>query len=258
VVVRGRSLAVVRQPSIAVTAPRSSVSAGASATVRLRGVDATPPPTAIVHGASRATVSAAHLGIVPPRAEVTNRVRAVASTPSLSIAPPGAGVGVSVVASPPPPVTLEVGTFRRFGAKPHMFGSSMAGAALALVNRANPTHPVYEYDSQGPTNSDVIASVPVLWLDLLVSNSSATENLYVMVFDSATVPANGALPIRQPVELGFGHQTFVDVGVLGADGISGRPTLNGLCWAASTTPGTLTQDTTSSIWATANYILQGT
>ena len=207
-----------------------------------------------------AVVRAMPVGIllVPPRAEAAGDTLVAGHVAAVAITPPRAIAQIPAVATarPLPPVRITISMVRRAGAHPHAFRSSLGGAATALVQRTDSTHPVQEYDSQGPTNSDVIAAEPVLWLDLLVSNSGV-NNLYVMVFDAPTVPPDGTKPIRQPLELGYGHQIFVDVGVLGADGISGRPTQQGLCWAASTTPATLTQDTSSSIWATAHYIPLG-
>ena len=135
----------------------------------------------------------------------------------------------------------------------HRVGSSMAGAAYTTLVRASPVRAAVEYDSQGPTNSDVVSAVPVLWLDAMVSNSGAST-LYLMCFDSATVPGNGTLPMRQPVQVAAGGQTYIDLGVPGSDGISGRQTMAGLSWAASTTAITLTIDSTSSLWVTVRTL----
>ncbi len=155
-------------------------------------------------------------------------------------------------------VNIDISEFERVTAKPnHRLGSSGAGASYVTMVRAHPTHAVTEYDSQGPTNSDVVAALPIAWLDAMVSNSGSST-LFVMFFDTTSVPANGTLPMRQPIQVPNGGQTYIDVGDPGADGLSGRPTLNGLCWAASTTATTLTVDTTSSIWVTARTYTLGT
>lgn len=135
-------------------------------------------------------------------------------------------------------------------------GSSAAGALLTPMMRTSPVRQVVEYDSQGPTNSDIISATRTLWLDAMVSNSGSST-LYWMCFDSATVPTNGSLPLRQPLQVGAGGQTYTDLGNPGADGISGRPVVNGLSWAASTTATTLTIDTTSSLWVTARTLTRG-
>lgn len=132
----------------------------------------------------------------------------------------------------------------------------MGGAVFRTVIRASPVHNTQEYDSNGPTNSDVVSAVPVLWLSMLATNSGS-ETLYLMQFDATTVPLDGAAPMRQPIQLFPGGQTYLDIGDPGADGLSGLATKNGLCWAASTTPTTLTQDTTSSVWVTARFIVLG-
>lgn len=154
-------------------------------------------------------------------------------------------------------IPIDTSEFDLAVTKPHRLGSSGAGASFVTMVRAHPAHPVTEYDSQGPTNSDVVSVSPVAWLDAMASNSGSST-LYIMFFDATSVPANGTLPVRQPLELATGGQSYIDIGNPGADGISGRPTNNGLCWAASTTPLTLTVDSTSSIWVTARTFAIGT
>jgi hypothetical protein len=140
----------------------------------------------------------------------------------------------------------------------HMLGSSGLGAGFTLIHRSPASAQAVEYDSQGPTNSDTIATSAVLWLDILVSNvgSSATP-LYLMFFDATSPPSNGASPIRQPTQVPASGQVYVDLGDPGADGMSGRLTKNGLAWAASTTPTTLTIDSTSSLWVTVRTVATG-
>lgn len=153
-------------------------------------------------------------------------------------------------------IPIDTSEFDLAVTKPHRLGSSGAGASFISMTRVSNSHPITEYDSQGPTNSDVISSVSVAWLDCMVANSGS-NTLYIMFFDATSVPANGTLPVRQPILLPSGGQTYVDLGNPGIDGVSGRPTINGLCWAASTTPLTLTVDSTSSIWVTARTFAIG-
>jgi hypothetical protein len=179
-----------------------------------------------------------------------NHSKLTLSAPTAVGSVEGHGVG------DPGKINAVVSLFRRvMGA--HFVGSSLAGATFVTMQRTGATHPVTEYDSQGGTNSDIISSTPVIWLDALVSNVGSSL-LYLMAFDATSVPANGTLPLRQPIQVAAGAQTFVDLGDPGADGISGRPTQSGLVWAASTTATTLTIDGTSNLWVTARTIAIGT
>jgi hypothetical protein len=170
-----------------------------------------------------------------------------------SITVPSLQAGVSATGCGDPGVkNFTVGEVT-LSAKPHRFGSSGAGASFVTVFRIHSAHAVTEYDSQGPTNSDIVATSSGAWLDAMVSNVGSST-LYLMFFDATTVPANGTLPLRQPLQIGAAGQTYVDLGDPGADGLSGRPLVNGLVWAASTTATTLTVDSTSSLWVTARTI----
>ncbi len=251
---RGRGLAFCRPGGLVVTGPTVHASGSAVASGELgnlvslaawwklsgRGAMLATGPEGSARGDALASGNLGSIDVVGPTGHAS-----------------GAAVGTGELGS----IRIEAEEFHRFG-RTRTFTSRRFGSGgpdpVTLVQRTASTAATLEYDSGGGANSGVIASEPVLWLDLLVSNSGE-NNLYVMVFDADTVPANGATPIRQPILLGGpGGQTFLDAGVLGADGISGRPTTQGLVWCASTTPDTLTIDGSSSIWATAHYVIGGT
>jgi hypothetical protein len=113
------------------------------------------------------------------------------------------------------------------------------------------------YDSEAWTNSDVISAAPCTWLTASGENKG-NATLYIMFFDATTVPANGAAPLGMPIQLPSG-QAFQfsenDTARAGQAGTSetGLRTTTGLCWAASSTPATLTVDTTASIWLQATF-----
>jgi hypothetical protein len=111
-----------------------------------------------------------------------------------------------------------------------------------------------QYDSQGFINSGVIQTSPGTFLGAIGFNKGSTT-LYVMWFNATAVPGNGATPAFMPVPVPPGGTfTLVDTQVTGGTlGPFGPPMSVGLCWAASTTPATLTVDTTNSMWITANF-----
>ena len=129
--------------------------------------------------------------------------------------------------------------------------------ATKTTNKIRQTPPwqIVQYDSQAPINSDVVeAASPCIFLDVIALNKGAAT-LYVMVFDTTSVPANATIPLFQPVPVPAGTQVVFSLNDLTGGGtLVGMKTTNGLCWAASTTVASLTVDATSSLWATIRYL----
>ena len=78
--------------------------------------------------------------------------------------------------------------------------------------------------------------------------------LYLQLFDAAAVPSNATVPSLAPIVLAAGSTVRIALNDQSGNGYDGIAFVNGVCWAASTTAGTLTQDATSSVWVTARYI----
>jgi hypothetical protein len=124
----------------------------------------------------------------------------------------------------------------------------MPASVRSLGGATGSTGVLKQYDSQAFANSDVIAAAPTTFTAATALNKGAVL-LYLMFFDAAAVPANGAIPAMCPIALQPGGTGNLDQKQLAL----GLAMALGLCWAASTTPATLTVDATASVWVTANY-----
>jgi len=127
----------------------------------------------------------------------------------------------------------------------------------ATARTLNPNSAITEWDSQAYVNSGVIAAAPCTLLTAVGSNKGAAM-LYIMFFDSATVPADGAIPVIEPIPLPPGgtfnlNEQDLSRAGQGAPNQNGLTMVNGLSWAASTTAATKTVDATSSIWMTSTF-----
>jgi hypothetical protein len=126
-----------------------------------------------------------------------------------------------------------------------------------------------EYDSQAAGNSGVVTgtalavnggastltlAAPIILLSVQPTNFSSTLTLYFMLFDAASLPANGTVPVRAPVALAPGQTAAIQLSDNNSEMKEGLPFFTGLVWAASTTPATLTVDTSSSTWVTMRTI----
>ena len=116
---------------------------------------------------------------------------------------------------------------------------------------------ISQYDSQAFTNSDVVSATPCSILSAMAFNKSQTT-LYLMLFDSSTVPSNGTVPLLQPLQLGSLAQVSIseeDIGRAVAAGTSstGLALANGLSWASSTSAGFLAVDSSNSVWLTVDF-----
>lgn len=128
---------------------------------------------------------------------------------------------------------------------------------MSTTRTLNANSTITEWDSQAYENSDVIKNAPCTLLTAVGSNKGAAL-LYIMFFDSATVPGNGTVPVLEPVPLPAGatfnlNEQDLSRAGQGAPNQNGLTMVNGLSWAASTTPATLTVDSTSSVWLTSTF-----
>jgi hypothetical protein len=112
---------------------------------------------------------------------------------------------------------------------------------------------ISQYDSAGAFgNSDVISPGPATLLAIIVSSKGAGA-LWLLLYDAGTVPTNGAAPVTIPIAVAAGSTTSISFVDVSGFGLSGMDFASGICWAASTTPGTLTADTTNAISVTARF-----
>jgi hypothetical protein len=86
-------------------------------------------------------------------------------------------------------------------------------------------------------------AVPATWLEAVAWNGSGAA-AYLMIFDSAALPADGTVPSVTAVAVGIGDTVSADVG---PDGLT---FVNGITIALSSTPLTLT-----AVAATSSYTL---
>jgi len=113
-----------------------------------------------------------------------------------------------------------------------------------------------QYDSQASVNSDVISASASTHFFSAFGRNKSGATLYLMFFDDALVPINGTAPAWLPVPVPAGSVASIDLTqhAYGAQPAILAPIMtNGLSWAASTTPDTLTVDTSNSMWVTARY-----
>jgi hypothetical protein len=109
-----------------------------------------------------------------------------------------------------------------------------------------------QYDSQGFANSGVVKAAPGGFLGAYGFNNGAAT-IYVMFFNSTTVPANASIPSMAPIPVPAGG-TFSLLNSQTVGGTSfGPPMSVGLSWAGSTTAASLTVDTTNSTWLTCQF-----
>jgi hypothetical protein len=120
---------------------------------------------------------------------------------------------------------------------------------------APPSAPQF-YDSQGFGNSGVVSTSATVLYKLSATNKSASNTLFIQLFDAATVPGNGAVPLMMPLAVAPSSTAEVSLAPqsVGAGHLLGLPTSSGLVWAVSTTAASLTLDSTSSVWASVWYV----
>jgi hypothetical protein len=131
-----------------------------------------------------------------------------------------------------------------------LFHLALAVLVLAALSTARADTP-YGYPAAGAmaaAKSGVIqAGGPVFLHGCLILNvGSGTD--YVQFFDSATVPADNAVPTIAPIKLGAGVGTGWDAGASGA-----RQFNAGAAWACSSTAATKTLCGASDILISCQY-----
>jgi|SRR5579859_5312917 len=132
-------------------------------------------------------------------------------------------------------------------------------AAIRIAQRVNAGDSRWEYDSQGYINSDVVTGTTLslatgqtlLRLCGWSAYNSGNNVLYLMFFDAASLPGNGATPMIMPFPLrALAQYRDGDAVQIGSREFYAQNFKAGIVWAASTTPATLTVDATNSVWVT--------
>ena len=117
----------------------------------------------------------------------------------------------------------------------------------AIVERSAPgswTGAIFNSDTQDFAASGVIKATPAVFYEVNGYNSSGSTR-YFQIFDSATVPADGAIPACVPVAVppyGLFSLSFAQGLFLGT----------GLSWASSSGAGTKAV-TGADLWVTITY-----
>jgi hypothetical protein len=115
---------------------------------------------------------------------------------------------------------------------------------------------ITQYDSQGLVKSDVIVAASRTLIELFIVNNSGSTR-YFQLFDSATVPADGSVPMMMPITLTTGATASLDLtsglAVFESGVSTGLRSVNGFSWACSTTLATKTLTGSNEMWVTARY-----
>jgi hypothetical protein len=78
-----------------------------------------------------------------------------------------------------------------------------------------------------PSDGAVISAAPQSVIRVMAANSHATDQVYLQLFDSTTVPADTTVPRLPSVPIAAGQTVILDVGLM--------PFSTGVAWADSTT-----------------------
>lgn len=110
------------------------------------------------------------------------------------------------------------------------------------------------YDSQAFMNSDAITLGPAHLIAFQATNKATAATLYLQFFDTLGPLTNGAVPIFAPIPLV--NVSYIpptsQIASVGSERMLGiYEFTKGMCWAASTSAGTLTLDATASVWVSA-------
>ena len=101
-------------------------------------------------------------------------------------------------------------------------------------------------DSQALQTSGVIVAGPAVFYEVVGFNNSGSTR-YFHIYDSATVPADAAIPAMTPLAVGAGgtfSYNFSQAGLALASGLS---------WASSTTVATKTITGAADMWVTITH-----
>lgn len=129
----------------------------------------------------------------------------------------------------------------------------MNAAGHVLVREASQTNaPTFSIDFLGASSGVIKSTSPCVLYQLVATNETATRR-WLMVFFTGSVPVDGTVPSLQfqfapgaliPFETPRGRTVRgPGVGGIGA----------GICWAISSTPGTLTLDAGAAFSVTTEY-----
>ena len=128
-------------------------------------------------------------------------------------------------------------------------------ATYTNLNRAISSGWTKGYDSQAFVNSDSLQnSAGTCLLHAMAWNKSSTA-LYLMFFDAGGVPTNGTAPLFMPLPLTTQNQPLALPlnDYPGSATFTGWTFTTGIIYAVSTTPATLTVDSSNSVWVTLRF-----
>lgn len=101
----------------------------------------------------------------------------------------------------------------------------------------------FDWDSQGVATSGVVRAAPGCVMECWgVNNSGSTR--YIQFFDSATVPADTAVPVFAPIAVPTGSSFSLRIGD------HGHVFATGIAWASSSTLATKTITGAADVWLT--------
>lgn len=100
-------------------------------------------------------------------------------------------------------------------------------------------------DTQGLATSGVIKAFPGTIFEIIGTNNSGSTR-YFQLFDSATVPADTALPTVAPIAIPAGLSFSIKFG-------AGVVFTSGIAWCSSTTLATKTVTGVADVWITATF-----
>jgi hypothetical protein len=159
------------------------------------------------------------------------------------VAGPIAAGTSTIYAVPLPPGVSYLAASAWVSGSVSAFGTSSASNSSALV-----TQPGFgwsqdvSYVGSSPVNANVSKASAATLCGFWAGNYTGSIR-YLMLFNSASTPTNGATPVlRYPIGIGVSTSpTFFSLGAsfFGTGGLAGKFT-TGLSWAISTTDGTLT------------------
>ncbi len=120
----------------------------------------------------------------------------------------------------------------------------MTAAVVRSQPLSSPTL-VQHNDSQGLATSGIIKATPAVFLEVNGVNASGSPR-YFQIYDSATVPADTAVPFCVPVLVPANSSFSMSFE-------TGLFMHTGLCWASSSTLATKTITLVADMWVTVSY-----
>lgn len=128
--------------------------------------------------------------------------------------------------------------------QPQELQCDVNGNLKIIIASATPAATAW-IDTATLTYQGVVKAAPGTLYQLVATNENATNQRWLQFFDSASVPANTAVPKLQ-FKINAGQLVYFETA-------RGRAFAAGMSWAVSSTSGTLTIDATSTFWVNAEF-----